>query len=60
MKYDSALEIAFVIDVLKSEIEYAKSCLQPNDTGHIHTSISWMSERLKQLEKEYSLLSSAG
>ena len=40
------------IDVLLSEIEYAKSQLQPHDTGHIHTSIHWMEHRLDQLRKQ--------
>ena len=58
--YDSQIEIAFVIDVLDKEIEFATSCLQPHDTGHINTAISWMTHRKNELEKEYSLLSSAG
>jgi hypothetical protein len=58
--YDSQIEIAFVIDVLNTEIEFAESQLQPHDTGHINTAISWMTHRKKELEKEYSLLSSAG
>jgi len=37
-------------DVIRSEIEYAKSQLQPHDTGHIHTAISWLEDRLEQLQ----------
>jgi hypothetical protein len=48
-------ETTVTIEVLKKEIEYAKSCLQPHDTGHIHTAISWMTTRLKQLETEEHL-----
>ncbi len=58
--YETELEIAFALDVIEKEIQYAKSCLQPHDTGHIHTSISWMEHRKEELEKQYSLLSSAG
>ena len=37
-------------DVLNDEIEYAKSQLQPHDTGHIYTAISWMEHRLEELK----------
>ncbi len=37
-------------DVIRSEIEYAKSQLQPHDTGHIHTAIGWLEDRLEQLQ----------
>jgi len=39
--------------VLEEEIAYAKSKLQPHDTGHIHTAISWMEQRKRELEKKY-------
>ena len=39
------------VDVIKSEIEYAKTRLQPHDTGHIHTAIGWMEDRIEELEK---------
>ena len=39
------------VDVIKSEIEYAKTQLQPHDTGHIHTAIGWMEDRIEELEK---------
>ena len=34
----------------EKEIEYAKSQLQPHDTGHIHTAISWLESRIEQLK----------
>jgi hypothetical protein len=37
---------------LEDEIEYAKSQLQPHDTGHIHTAISWMEHRIRNLKGE--------
>lgn len=37
---------------LEQEIAYAKSQLQPHDTGHIHTAISWMEHRVEQLKQE--------
>mgnify|MGYP001042017003 CR=1 FL=1 len=37
---------------IEEEIVYAKSKLQPHDTGHIHTAISWMEHRVKELTKE--------
>ena len=39
------------IDVLQEEIEYYKTLLQPHDTGHIHTTISFIKERIEQLQK---------
>ena len=41
------------INFLEKEIEYAKSQLEPHDTGHIHTAISWMDHRVKQLKGIY-------
>ena len=38
------------INVLEEEIEYYKSLLQDHDTGHIHTTISFMTERLNILK----------
>ena len=47
------------ISILEKEIEYAKSQLQPHDTGHIYTAISWLESRINDLkgikeeEKDY-------
>ena len=38
------------ISILEKEIEYAKSQLQPHDTGHIHTAISWLEHRIRELK----------
>jgi len=40
-----------IIHLLR-EIEYAKSQLQPHDTGHINTAISWMEKRISDLQAE--------
>ena len=40
------------IFILADEISFAKSCLQPSATGHIHTAISWMTKRRDDLKKE--------
>jgi hypothetical protein len=40
------------ISVLEEEIEYYKTLLQPHDTGHIHTAISFLSQRLSNLKGE--------
>ena len=40
-----------IIHLLR-EIEYAKSQLQPHDTGHINTAISWMEKRVTTLQAE--------
>ena len=37
---------------LMEEIEYAKEQLQPQDTGHINTAISWLDSRVRQLKEE--------
>ena len=42
--------ISTYISVLKAEIEHLKSLLQPHDTGHIHTTISTLQHRVKELE----------
>ena len=44
------------INVLEEEIEYYKTLIQDHDTGHIHTTISFLTERLEILkggEKEW-------
>ena len=38
------------VDLLEDEIEYAKTQLQPHDTGHINTAISWLQHRVRQLK----------
>ena len=52
---DNIFDTTTTIRILKEEIEYAKSCLQPHDTGHIHTAISWMKERVSELKKKPNL-----
>ena len=37
---------------IEEEIVYAKSQLQPHDTGHIHTAIGWMERRVEVLKQE--------
>ena len=38
--------------LLMDEIAIAKSKLQPEDTGHIHTSISYLESRVEEVQKE--------
>tara|TARA_R110002051_G_scaffold110723_1_gene183274 strand:- start:232 stop:384 length:153 start_codon:yes stop_codon:yes gene_type:complete len=38
------------IAVLKAEIAHLKTLLEPHDTGHIHTTISTLNHRIKELE----------
>ena len=38
--------------LLMDEISIAKSRLQPHDTGHIHTSISYLETRVEEVQKE--------
>ena len=37
---------------LKAEIQHLKSLLEPHDTGHIHTTISTLQHRVKELESK--------
>ena len=37
---------------LMDEIAIAKSRLEPHDTGHIYTSISWLQHRVEEVKKE--------
>ena len=38
--------------MLIDEIAIAKRRLQPHDTDHIHTSISWLQQRVEEVKKE--------
>ena len=38
--------------LLMDEISIAKSKLMPEDTGHIHTSISYLESRVEEVQKE--------
>ncbi|HAI39330.1 MAG TPA: hypothetical protein DCM40_15085 [Maribacter sp.] len=40
------------LDFLYKEIAYAESKLQPHDTGHISTAISWMQQRVRETQEE--------
>lgn len=40
------------LDFLYKEIEYAKSKLEPQDTGHISTAIGWMTHRVSEVKDE--------
>ena len=40
------------IDVLKTEMDVLASRLEPHDTGHLHTAIYVLKERVEELEKE--------
>ena len=38
--------------LIMDEISIAKGKLQPTDTGHIHTSISYLESRAEEIQKE--------
>lgn len=40
------------IIMLMEEIAYAESQLQPHDTGHINTAISWMKYRVESIKEK--------
>ena len=39
---------------LKDEINYLKSLLRPEDTGHIHTTINVLQGRVQEITQELS------
>lgn len=41
--------------ILLQEIEVLKGKLEPHDTGHIHTAISVLSERCKEIDSQIYL-----
>jgi hypothetical protein len=41
-----------IIFALQAEIVHAEAQLQPHDTGHINTAISWMKHRVRELKQE--------
>ena len=45
-----------IIFALQAEIVHAEARLQPHDTGHIHTAISWMKNRVEELKQESSMM----
>ena len=40
------------VAILKDEVEVFTSRLQPHDTGHLHTTISTLNNRIEELENE--------
>ena len=40
------------VAVLKYEIDLLKSRIEPHDTGHIHTTISTLEHRVRELESK--------
>lgn len=38
--------------VLQEEVAYQKSQLQPHDTGHIHTTIGVLEQRITEIEEK--------
>ena len=49
------------IDVLEEEVEYYKTLIRPTDTGHVHTAINFIQDRIRILKgrkKEWSLIPS--
>lgn len=53
------------VEFLRKEIEVLRSRLQPHDTGHIHTAISVLEDRIKEIEtpkqgKTYMIINRSG
>lgn len=54
------VELMFYMEVLRSEIEVLHSRIEPTSCGHLHTAIHVLENRIQELEKQLSALSSAG
>jgi len=39
-----------LVEVLEQEIKYYKTLLEPQDCGHIHTTISFLEDRIRNLK----------
>ena len=37
---------------LKKEVEHLKTMIRPHDTGHIHTTINTLEERVQEINKQ--------
>ena len=48
---DREADIITRIAVLKDEVQYLHTQLQPHDTGHIRTAIYVLEDRIKELQK---------
>ena len=48
------IAVTTYIAVLKAEIQHQKSKLEPHDMGHIHTTISTLEHRVKELKQQRS------
>jgi hypothetical protein len=42
------------VNVLEEELNYYKTLLQPHDTGHIHTTIAFLQNRIDNLKGDYN------
>ncbi len=38
------------INVLEEEVEYYKTLIRPTDTGHVHTAINFIQDRIRNLK----------
>ena len=48
---DQEADITTRIAVLKDEVQYLNTQLQPHDTGHIRTAIYVLEDRIRELQK---------
>ena len=49
---DQEADITTRIAVLKAEVQYLNTQLQPHDTGHIRTAIHVLEDRIRELQKD--------
>ena len=53
-------ELVSTIKILVSEIEVQKTRIQPHDTGHIHTTIGVLEDRVEELLNEVKGVTTEG
>ena len=50
--HEEERHLNMTIKVLKEQVEIFTSRLEPHDTGHIHTTISTLNNRIEELEND--------
>ena len=50
--HEEEQHLNMTIKVLKEQVEIFTSRLEPHDTGHIHTTISTLNNRIEELEND--------
>ena len=49
-KHQKLINYLVRINVLEEEVEYYKALIRPTDTGHVHTAINFIQDRIRILK----------